>query len=153
MVTQKVRKKFPTKMKTFKIPLEAILKKNKRISDKITEVVYRITNTTMHLYHFMRLYSIDCFNKGINIPEFNVGTVKMAFKSLSKESAGPKPQGTNKILYNKFKVFYSNVYSELGLKTKIDGTNLGTAFDYISTEIVTSIENNIKNNYKKYIKK
>lgn len=77
----------------------------------------------------------------------------MAFKSLIKESYGPKPKGSNLELLNEFNKFYEKKYKKLGCGDKIEDVNLSQILNYMKVDMITNIENNIKMNFISYLKR
>ena len=47
------------------------------------------------------------YNKKLDIPHIDEDLIRMVFKSLIKESQGPKPKGTNLNYYNEFNDFFN----------------------------------------------
>jgi hypothetical protein len=84
--------------------------------------------------------------------EINEDTIKMAFKTLMKNSTGPKAKGNNLLLLNEFNDFLPK-YEKLNFNEKINGKNLSSILDYMATDMLTNIENNIKLNFISYIRR
>ena len=77
----------------------------------------------------------------------------MAYKTLSKDSSGPKPKGNNLKIFKKFEKFYNNEFKELTDQILTDGNNLSQIVAYSCTDILTNIENNVRMHFFKYLKK
>lgn len=144
-------KKEPDKYKTIKCSIKSIIK-NELDQTKLFDVCYRTHQIVIHTYQFLRLWILNKYHNKQIIPIITNDTIKMAFKALIKESQGPKPKGTNLILYNEFKKFYDDEYKNLEYETKLDGKNLSQILCYMSVDMLTNIENNIKLHFVKYVK-
>jgi len=111
------------------------------------------SNKTLSTIFLISLSILNKYHLKLVIPIIDEDLIKMAFKSLVKDSQGPKPKGTNLGYYNEFTEFYNNTYKLLNYGTKIDGVNLSQILNYTATDILTNIENNIKLHFIKYVKK
>lgn len=142
----------PDKYRTVKCPLKLIIK-NQLDTTAFLDVVLRTHKLTIHVYQLLRLWLLQLYNYGEDdkLPTIIEDTIKMAFKVLSPDSAGPKPKGDNLKIYNELKQLYDEEYKQLNYSTKIDAVNLSSIIGYSTTDIVTNIENNIKLNFIKYI--
>jgi hypothetical protein len=146
-----ITKKPPDKYRTIKCSFKQIIK-NKEDGAKIFDAVIRTHKIVTHTYQFLRLFILYNYKKKNDILEINEDTIKMAFKTLMKSSAGPKAKGNNLLLLNKFNDFLSK-YEKLNFNEKINGKNLSSILDYMATDMLTNIENNIKLNFISYIKR
>ena len=77
----------------------------------------------------------------------------MAFKALSKKSAGPLPTGTNAKILIEFKKFYNDEFKELINNDELDGSLLSRINDHCATSMLTCIENNIKMHFLNHLRK
>jgi hypothetical protein len=139
-------KKPPDKYKCIKLPITSILnknEKNQKIFNTIQDAVYRTNYITTKTSLLLRLWSLDKYHNGINIPLIDENTIKMSMKSILLPSRGPKPKNNNLILLNEFK--------NLHTFTLEDGNNLSSILDYYAITILTSIENNIKMHFFDYV--
>ena len=143
-------KKPPDKYRTVKCSISSIFK-NKKYYNTLFDATNRTHQLIIHTYQFIRLWILDKHTNKIDIPIITEDTIYMAFKALIKESAGPKPKGTNLQLLNEFNQFYENTYKHLGYDDKIDGVNLSQILNYMKTDMLTNIENNIKINFMSYV--
>lgn len=143
-------KKPPDKYRTIKCSLKSI-SKNELNKNKLFNACYRIYQIVIHTYQFLRLWILNKYHNKQEIPIITDDTIKMAFKSLIKDSQGPKPKGTNLGLYNEFKKLYDDEYKKLYYETKLDGINLSQILCYMSIDMLTNIENNIKLHFIKYV--
>jgi hypothetical protein len=143
-------KKPPDKYRTIKCSLKSIVK-NKLNQTKLFDACYRTHQIVIHTYQFLRLWILNKYHNKENIPLITDDTIKMAFKSLLKDSQGPKPKGTNLNLYNEFKKLYDDEYKKLNYENKLDGVNLSQILGYMSIDMLTNIENNIKLHFVKYL--
>lgn len=145
----------PDKYRTVKCSLNSIFKDNKYY-EKLFDATNRIHQLVIHTYQFLRLWILDKHERSsenIDIPIITEDTIYMAFKSLIKESSGPKPKGSNLELLNEFNKFYEKKYKKLGYDDKIDGKNLSQILNYMKVDMITNIENNIKLNFISYLKR
>jgi hypothetical protein len=143
-------KKPPDKYRTIKCSLKSIVK-NELNQTKLFDACYRTHQIVIHTYQFLRLWILNKYHNKENIPLITDDTIKMAFKSLLKDSQGPKPKGTNLNLYNEFKKLYDDEYKKLNYENKLDGVNLSQILGYMSVDMLTNIENNIKLHFIKYL--
>ena len=139
------------KYKILKCKLDQIIK-NPNHLDKIIDAVDRTHGLVIHVYQFMKLWILNLYHKGTDIPVIDENIIKMAFRVLKTHHAGPIPTGYNNKIYTKFEKFYNNTYSKLNYDSKIDGVNLSSIIDYQCTDILTNIENNIKMHFCDYVK-
>ena len=143
----------PDKYKILKIPLNKIIKNTKSIPI-FTKTVFRVNKLIIHTYQFLRLWILYKYHNNTEIPIINDSLVHMAIKALVIDAtAGPKPKGEKKKIYDEFVNFYEKQYKNLGYFQKIDGINLSAIIGYTTTSIVTAIENNIKLNFFNYVKR
>ena len=145
-----IPKKPPDKYRTIKCSLESIVK-NELNQSKLFNACYRTHQIVIHTYQFLRLWILNKYHNKKDIPIITDDTIKMAFKSLLKDSQGPKPKGTNLDLYNEFKKLYDDEYKKLNYENKLDGVNLSQILGYMSIDMLTNIENNIKLHFIKYL--
>jgi len=144
--------KTPSKLRTVKIPLDNIIMRKDDLKI-IFDAVNRTNQIVIHVYMFIRLYLLDKYNGGKQIPNIDRDFMAAAIRTISAvKKAGPPVKGENLKLTNKLKEFYDSTYKHLGYKNKIDGTNLSHILDTVETDIITNIENNIKLNFFKYVK-
>jgi len=142
----------PDKYRTGKCSLEYIIKDTKT-KDKLFDAVVRTHKIIIHSYQFLRLWLLKLYHNKKELPVITVDIIKMVFKTLIKESAGPKPKGKNLEMLNEFKQFYYDEYKKLDCKNKLDGSNLSQILGYMATDMITNIENNIKLNFVSYVKR
>ena len=145
-------KKPPDKYRTMRCSLKSVSKDDFNMN-KLSDAMIRTNKIIIHTYQFMRLWILNKYHSKLVIPIINEDLIRMVFKSLVKDSQGPKPKGTNLVYYNEFTEFYNNTYKLLNYGTKIDGVNLSQILNYTATDILTNIENNIKLHFIKYVKK
>ena len=144
-------KKPPDKYKTVKCSIKTIIKPNLD-KNKLFDACFRTHQIVIHTYQFLRLWILDKYhNNNKIIPNITDDTIKMAFKSLIKESQGPKPKGSNLDLYNEFIKLYNEQYKHLNYDIKLDGKNLSQILSYMSIDMITNIENNINLHFVKYL--
>lgn len=138
----------PDKYKCLKVNIKSILKKpveqtKPNILYILEDAIHRVNNITFKAYLLLKLWILDKYKQKIEIPKITEDTIKMAFKSVCKKSAGPKPKNDNLNLLDEF----TNLHSfELE-----NGKQLSQILSYYATTMITSIENNIKNHFMDYI--
>jgi hypothetical protein len=141
----------PDKYRTIKCSFKTIYKQDFN-TNKLFDACFRTHQIVIHTYQFLRLWILDKYhNNNKNIPNITDDTIKMAFKSLIKESQGPKPKGSNLEIYNEFIKLYNDQYKLLNYDIKLDGKNLSQILCYMSIDMITNIENNIKLHFVKYL--
>ena len=139
-------KKPPDKYKCIKLPITSILNKNEesqKIFNTIQDAVYRTNYITTKTSLLLRLWCLDKYQNGIDIPLIDENTIKMSIKSILLPSRGPKPKNNNLLLLNEFKNLHNF--------TLEDGNNLSSILDYYAITILTSIETNIKMHFFDYV--
>jgi hypothetical protein len=139
-------KKPPDKYKCIKLPITSILNNNEesqKIFNSIQDAVYRTNYITTKTSLLLRLWCLEKYHNGIEIPLINENTIKMSMKSLILPSSGPKPKNNNLLLLNEFKNLHNF--------TLEDGVNLSSILDYYAITILTSIETNIKMHFFDYV--
>jgi hypothetical protein len=139
-------KKPPDKYKCIKLPITSILNNNEesqKIFNTIQDAVYRTNYITTKTSLLLRLWCLEKYHYGIDIPLINENTIKMCMKSLILPSSGPKPKNNNLLLLNEFKNLHNF--------TLEDGVNLSSILDYYAITILTSIETNIKMHFFDYV--
>ena len=139
----------PDKYRTLKCPLKTIIKKEKHLP-AIMDAVIRTHKLTIHVYQLLRLWLLDKYDNN-DLPTITTNTIRMAYKVLSLDSAGPKPKGDNLKMLNEIQELYNNEYKNLGCPQKLDASKLSQIISYSCTDITTNIENNIRMNYIKYV--
>ena len=149
-----IPKKPPDKLRTIKCSFSSILKtKDKNVIDKLFSATCRTHQIITHTYQFLRLWILYKYKKNIDIPIITEDTIKMAFKTLIKDTNGPKPKGSNLLIYEELTKFYNKSYSKLNNNELLDGSNLSQILNYSATDMLTNIENNIKINFIAYVKR
>ena len=139
-------KKPPDKYKCIKLPITSILnnkEESKKIFNTIQDAVYRTNYITTKTSLLLRLWCLEKYHNGIDIPLIDENTIKMCMKSLILASSGPKPKNNNLLLLNEFKNLHNF--------TLEDGVNLSSILDYYAITILTSIETNIKMHFFDYV--
>jgi hypothetical protein len=139
-------KKPPDKYKCIKLPITSILnnnEENQKIFNTIQDAVYRTNYITTKTSLLLRLWCLEKYHNGIDIPLINENTIKMCMKSILLPSSGPKPKNNNLLLLNEFKNLHNF--------TLEDGVNLSSILDYYAITILTSIETNIKMHFFDYV--
>lgn len=110
--------------------------------------------------NFINCYVLYCFKENKQIPILNCEFIRMAFKSLSKKSKGPKPKGSQLETLIKLNNFFEKEFVYLITNDKIinniedckfDSINLSYIFNLFATEMATSYTNHIILNFFKYV--
>lgn len=139
-------RKPPDKYKCIKLPIISILNNNEesqKIFNTIQDAVYRTNYITTKTNLLLRLWCLEKYHNGIDIPLIDENTIKMCMKSLILPSSGPKPKNNNFLLLNEFKNLHNF--------TLEDGVNLSSILDYYAITILTSIETNIRMHFFDYV--
>ena len=139
-------RKPPDKYKCIKLPINSILNNNEesqKIFNTIQDAVYRTNYITTKTSLLLRLWCLEKYHNGIDIPLIDENTIKMSMKSILLPSRGPKPKNNNLLLLNEFKNLHNF--------TLEDGVNLSSILDYYAITILTSIETNIKMHFFDYV--
>jgi hypothetical protein len=143
------KKEPPDKYRCLKLPITSILYSDKEEVKENIEIlqnaIIRTNKITTKTYFLLRLWVLDKYHKGLDIPEITEDTISMCMKSILLPSSGQKPKGNNAILLKEFQQLHSFLLE--------DGSNLSSILDYYATTMITSIENNIKMRFFDYIKR
>ena len=138
----------PDKYQCLKVQINSILHKDNTNEENITilqDAVIRSNYITTKAYMLLRLWVLEKYHSGLDIPLITENTIKMAMKSIVKDSSGPKPKGNNSELLLEFK--------NLNIFELENGVNLSSILQYYQTTMLTAIENNIKMHFMDYINK
>ena len=149
----KSSKEPPDKIITLKVLLSHILNYDDTLYDRLSNASDRLNKLIIHVYQFLELWILTKYHNKEIISEINTDIIRMIFRALTNDSAGPKPKGLKMKYYDEFCKFYDKTYKDLGYQDKISGTNLSQMIKYTSDTMKTAIENNIKNNFMKYIQR
>ena len=148
------KSKLHSTLRTTKMSLKSIIKKDDSNIRILSDAIDRTNQIVIHVYKFMRLFILNKYHNNIKIPIINKDFMSMTFKALiTPGKAGPTPKGTNLAMLNEFKAFYESDYKDLGYTDKLDGSNLSQIFAYLEVDILTNIENNIKLNFLSYVRR
>lgn len=140
------------KYTVLKIPLAKIVK-DSDTQMQLFKAADRLNRITLHLYQFLRLWTLNHFTATGKVPRITKEAIKMAYRAILDTASCPgrKPSGENKLLLEEFEAFFTTHYQPLG-GVKISGKNLTNIInEYMSIDILTNIENNIRCHYSKYI--
>jgi len=141
------------KYRTIKISLKQIIN-NPLHQSKLFDAVNRTNQLVIHVYHFLRLWILQCYHTNKPLPTITTATIRMAFTTLTQKTKKTRSiSQSNRGIRDEFEAFYQNVYSKLGYENKISGLHLSQILRYMATDILTNIENNIKGNFIKYLHK
>ena len=127
---------------------------------KFIDIIQDANDVYFYCSYFIRAYILYLFSNNKNIPAINYDFLRMAFKAISKDSCGPKPQYENKIIYNNLCSFFSDIYikniigeqiNENIQEYKLNTNNMSYIFNFFCKEMEVSYMNNIKLNFFKYL--
>ena len=147
-----MNKKPPDKYRTVKCSIKSIVKSDFDYN-KLFDACFRSHQIVIHTYQLLRLWILNKYHNNTNIPLITDETIKMAFKTIIKDSQGPKPKGSNLDLYTELSTLLETEYKHLNYESKLDGKNLSQILGYLATDMLTNIENNIKLHFTKYLKR
>ncbi len=147
MIKKKKQNEDIKKYSCLKVPISAILHKNNDVANRnmaiLQDAILRANKITSKSYMLLRLWVLQKYHNGMDIPELTNDTISMAMKSVIKSSFGPKPKGNNNLLLQEFQTLY-----DFSLE---DGKNLSAILDYYAITMLTSITNNIKIHFFEYV--
>ena len=153
-----------------KLPLKNIIN-NTSYLQSINDVIFKANIITNKAYMLLRYWILNIYhsNPTLDFPIIDRNIIKMAFKSIVKETRGPKLKGNNLLLKQNFDQITMQIFNikslinndkntikldkldnldKLNLKLNNenleDGINLSAILDYYSITMLTAIENNIK---------
>jgi len=138
----------PDKYRCLKVQIKSILHKeldNDYMMEILQNAITRTNYITIKSYMLLRLWTLEKYHGNLEIPIITEDTIKMAMKSVVKNSRGPTPKGNNLILFNEFK--------NLNTFELENGVNLSATLQYYQITMLTAIENNIKMHFKDYVKR
>lgn len=147
--------------KTLKCALKTILDPNVNYT-KFYDCIERANKAQFVCYHFIRHYVLHEFNAGRDIPVLDHDFIMMAFKAISKATAGPKSKNENGLIYNELCNFYNNHFIDVFYKKvnnininvndyKCNSKNLSYIFNSLAIQMKTAYSNNIQMNFLKYV--
>ena len=133
--------------KTLKIPFKHVVKEQTTI-DILENMILRTTIIVKHLYYFIKLYSIFCFENNKICLSFDKSSIRYIFTLISTI----KSDICVKYEDNNIKKFYTEIFSKINInKASRDG--LTNVLAYETDIIITCIDNNIKNNFIRHFNK
>ena len=104
------KKEPPDKYRCLKIPITSILYKETEVNenmDILQNAIIRTNKITTKTYFLLRLWVLDKYHKGLDIPEITEDTISMCTKSILLPSSGQKPKGNNSVLLKEFQQLHS----------------------------------------------
>ena len=139
-----------THLKTVKCSLETIVRDPSYVS-VINIAVSKLHKISSHIYNFLKLYCLYCYENDINIPIFDVDFIESITKVICSKRKGGRSLG-KKLQPNVdlLKPFYLQYYKNI-CKDDLVLTNLSVALKYEAITIVTGFKNHIINNLERFI--
>ena len=143
--------------KVIKCPLKNLLKNYSQIQPIIEKAVLDINQLVILCYEFVRLFVLNKYINGLQIPNINKQFILDVFKiiGICNDNRGKKTKVEN-IKYannkNEIKEFYVKEFRFLHIE-RISYTNKTFILEQTSRQIAQSIENNIKSGFIKSINK
>lgn len=133
--------------KTLKIPFKHIVKEQ-TTCNTLENMITRTTIIVKHLYYFIKLYSIFCFENEKYYLSFDKSTIRYIFTLIStiKSCVDVKYEDKN------IKKFYIENFSKININ-KVSRDGLTNVLAYETDIIITCIDNNIKNNFVRHFNK
>ena len=140
----------PDKYRCIKMPLRKILHKGKRSETLkvINDAVRRTNHIITKAYLLLRLWVLEKYHNDEDIPKITTDTIKMATKSLKKQTVGRPPNTDNLLLLAEFQIL-----QRLNSIPLEEGEYLSIILNYYSTTILTAIENNIRMHFINHLKR
>ena len=127
--------------KILKLPFKHVIKDHS-ILPTIQYMVLRTTKIVKHIYYFIKLYTIYCFENGILDVRFTKDNIRYIISLISYITSDIKV----KYVDENIKKFYDQIFSKMKIK-KVSRNGLTNVLAYETDIIITCIENNIKNNF------
>ena len=144
-------KKYLTNYKTVKTSLQKIVKHKESIL-KINEAVIHINKIIIHTYQFIKLYYLEKYHNGKQLPEIDKNFINSIMKILCTEDPrGAKGNQENIDLKKELFMFYVNNYSHLIEYEHLEYTHLNTVLDYESISLLTCFKNHISEHYVQFL--
>ena len=143
-------------MHTIKCSLKTLLRKEIDYT-KFMKIIHKSNNVMLFCSHFIRSYLLFLFSNNKPIPTIDNDFIRMAFKSISKKSVGPKPKDDNLITYqnlcNYFSIFVKDICGNKVIidDIKFDSNNMSYIYKLFASEMEISYNNNINLNFFKYV--
>ena len=132
--------------KTIKTTLKSLLRNKTEVLPCINNLVCELNDLIIHSYQFIRLYVLECYNNGEELPKINEKFITYCIKTLGlKTKQGRKSKDTE--LLERLYSFCDKVYQPL-LKYKcVSLKNKSKLISYLATQIHTSLHNNIQERF------
>jgi len=137
-------------MRTIKTSLKKIA--DQTLTDKINDIVDITNRLVINVYQFIKLYTLDQYERHQQIPTINDNFILCCFGTISdKTDKRGKEITTNKELMENLNMFYESNFKALH-EGKIKIQNMSQILRYQASDIVINIENNVFLNFEKYLK-
>ena len=126
--------------RTIKIPIKSILRNYPVVQPVLENIVLDINDLTIHTYQFIRLFILNCYHNGLEVPTLDETFVLYCIRTLgTRDNRGAKCKETE--LLELLENFYKNEYQSLLSHTKTDLKNKTFMLPYMATQIFTGISN------------
>jgi hypothetical protein len=139
--------------KAIKVPLKHIIKNYDINQPKINHLVSMAHKIVIHTLQFIKLYSLDYYDKNKKIPTIDKVFINSCMKIICKEKATGRPAKTEvKDLKDILTKFYEQHYKPIQLD-ELEYTHMNTILDYLTIDILTVYETNIKQHFVEYLER
>ena len=138
-------------MKCKKTSLKSIAKSDNTI-EILTSKVNLVHKIAVHTLHFIKLYTIDFYNKNQKFQTIDEQFILEVMKVICVQptGAGAPPNEDTLIFRKPLQQFYNDHYKELQGTEQLTRENLLQILQYLSTEILTSYKNNARQHFVDY---
>ena len=146
-------------IKTIKCSLKQILIRKVKYK-KFLNLINNSNDVYFFCSYFIRSYILYLFENNKNIPIINYDFIRMAFKTISKDSCGPKPKNNNKLIYENMCLYFNDIYIKQIMNNehieniqehKLNTNNMSYIINLFCIEMEVAYNNNIKLNFFKYL--
>ena len=140
------RKSEKSPYKTIKTTLKSLLRNKTEALLCINNLVCELNDLVIHSYQFIRLYILECYNNGEEIPKIDEKFITYCIKTLGlKTKQGRKSKDTE--LLERLYSFCDKVYQPLLKYKYVSLKNKSKLISYLATQIHTSLHNNIQERF------
>ena len=141
-----IRKSEKSPYITIKTTLKSLLRNKTETLPCINNLVCELNDLVIHAYQFIRLYVLEGYNNGEELPKIDEKFITYCIKTLGlKTNQGRKSKDTE--LLERLYSFCDKVYKPL-LKYKcVSLKNKSKLISYLATQIHTSLHNNIQERF------
>jgi hypothetical protein len=127
------------------------LVRDQAVIPKIQDAALRANGIVTHTLQLLKLYLIQCYDNGIDLPTIDRQFVTSMMKvQCEKPTSGRPPNEETKHIKETLQAFYETHYKPFVVE-KLNYRHMNTVLDYLAIDIITMYENNIKQHFVEYV--